>query len=133
MAKHNQLRALLVEILIAVLFFALSATTLLEVFVGARNQSVRAEVTNEALFAAQNLSDRLYSAEDAEALLTQEGFLQEQDAWTLDCGDYALAVTLGEESVTGGTLRSARVSAQYGDETLLTLPGARYTPEEVRP
>ncbi len=121
------------EILIAVLFFALSATTLLEVFVGARNQSVRAEVTNEALFAAQNLADRLYSAEDAEALLTQEGFVKGQDAWTLDCGGYALTVTLEEESVTGGALRSAQVSAQYRGDTLLTLPGARYMPEEVRP
>lgn len=133
MTKHNQLRTLLVEILIAVFFFALSATTLLEVFVGARNQSVRAEVTNDALFAAQNLADRLYSAEDAEALLTKEGFAKEQDAWKLDCGAYALAVTLGEERVTGGVLRGAEVCALYGDDTLLTLPSMRYTPEEVRP
>ena len=133
MTKHNQLRALLVEILIAVLFFALSATTLLEVFVGAHTQSVRAEVTNEALFAAQNLADRLYSAEDAEALLTQDGFLKEENAWTLDCGAYALAVTLGEERAAGGAIRSAQVLAQYGEDTLLSLPSVRYTPEEVRP
>ena len=100
---------------------------------GARNQGVRAQVTNEALFAAQNLADRLYSAEDAEELLAQDGFLKAEDAWTLDCGAYALAVTLSEERVTGGTLRGAQVCAQYGGETLLSLPSVRYTPEEVRP
>ncbi len=131
MDKNNQSRALLVEILIAVLFFALSATILLEVFVGARNQSLRAEIANEALFAAQNLSDKLYCAEDAEALLTQAGFSREQDGWTLNCGAYALMVTWAEENRVGGTLRSAKVCAQYGDETLLTLPCARYLPKEV--
>lgn len=131
MEKHNQLRTLLVEILVAVLFFALSATILLEVFVGARNQSVRAEVTNEALFAAQNLADRLYEAEDAEALLRADGYAQAEGAWTLDCGAYALTVTLAEERLTGGVLRGARVEAVRGGETLLTLPCARYQAEEV--
>ncbi len=131
MDKNNQSRALLVEILIAVLFFALSATTLLEVFVGARNQSLRAEIANEALFAAQNLSDRLYCAEDAESLLTQAGFSREQDGWMLNCGAYALRVTWAEENYEGGTLRSAKVCAQAGDETLLTLPCTRYLPKEV--
>ena len=121
------------EILIAVLFFALSATILLEVFVGARNQSLRAGITNEALFAAQNLADRLYCAEDAETLLTQAGFSREKDAWTLNRGAYTLTATWEEERLLGGTLRSAKVCAQYGDETLLTLPCTRYLPEEVGP
>lgn len=133
MGKQNQLRTLLVEILIVVLFFALSATTLLEVFVGARNQSVRAEITNEALFDAQNLADQLYSAQDAEALLAGKGFTREQDAWRLKKGAYDLTVTLTEERLPGGVLRGARVCAQYGGQTLLTLPGARYMPEEVTP
>lgn len=133
MEKHNQLRSLLVEILIAVLFFALSATVLLEVFVGARGKSDRAAVTNEALFAAQNLADTLYCAEDAEALLAREGFTEREDGWMRESGAYALTVTLDEEHFAGGALRRASVRAWYGGETILTLPCARYQPEEVAP
>ena len=42
MVKHNQLNTLLMEILIVVLFFALCSTVILDVFVGAHNQSARA-------------------------------------------------------------------------------------------
>lgn len=133
MEKHNPFRALLVEILIAVLFFALSAPVLLEVFVGARNQSVRAEVTNQALLAAQNLADRLYVAETAEDILRQAGFTEAGEDWTLEADGCALTVTLEEKRFPGGLLRSAGITAQYGGETLFTLPCARYLPEEVAP
>ncbi len=133
MEKHNQLRSLLVEILIAVLFFALSATVLLEVFVGAHGKSDRAAAMNGALFAAQNLADTLCCAEDAAALLAREGFTEREDGWTRESGAYALTVTLGEERLAGGTMRRATVRAQYGGETILTLPCARYQPEEVTP
>ena len=42
MTRSNQLNTLLMEIMIAVLFFALCSTVILDVFVGAHNQSVRA-------------------------------------------------------------------------------------------
>lgn len=42
MVKHNQLNTLLMEILIVVLFFSLCSTVILDVFVGAHNQSARA-------------------------------------------------------------------------------------------
>lgn len=60
MVKHNQLNTLLMEILIVVLFFALCSTVILDVFVGAHNQSVRAGAQADALTAAQSLADRLY-------------------------------------------------------------------------
>ena len=59
MVKHNQLNTLLMEILIVVLFFALCSTVILDVFVGAHNQSARAGVQADALTEAQSLIDRL--------------------------------------------------------------------------
>ena len=53
MVKHNQLNTLLMEILIVVLFFALCSTVILDVFVGAHNQSARAGAQADALTAAQ--------------------------------------------------------------------------------
>ena len=52
MVKHNQLNTLLMEILIVVLFFALCSTVILDVFVGAHNQSARAGAQADALTAA---------------------------------------------------------------------------------
>ena len=64
MVKHNRQNTLLMEILIVVLFFALCSTVILNVFVGAHNQSARAGAQADALIAAQSLADRLYAADD---------------------------------------------------------------------
>ena len=49
MVKHNRQNTLLMEILIVVLFFALCSTVILNVFVGAHNQSERAGAQADAL------------------------------------------------------------------------------------
>ena len=76
MVKHNQLNTLLMEILIVVLFFALCSTVILDVFVGAHNQSARAGAQADALTAAQSLADRLYAADEREDVLRQSGFFE---------------------------------------------------------
>ena len=107
MVKHNQLNTLLMEILIVVLFFALCSTVILDVFVGAHNQSARAGAQADALTAAQSLADRLYA--------------------------YDLLVTLGEETYSAGTLETAEVTALENEQTIFTLPSARYVQGEVTP
>lgn len=134
MARSNQLNTLLMEILIAVLFFALCSTVILDVFVGAHNQSVRAGVQAQALADAQNLADVLYAAEKREDVLLKDGF--EADAsgvFTRDCGEYALSVALGEEQTAAGRIQTADISALYQGKTLFSLPDARYVPGEVLP
>lgn len=137
MVGNNRQSALLMEILIAVLFFALSATVILEMFVAASSQSTRAAHQSEALYAAQNLADRLYAAENDEALLASEGFSQKNKDWTLSCDGYTLWVTISRETGEAGELHLAQVSAyapQGDTEVLLfSLPCARYTPGEVTP
>ena len=46
--KVNHLNALLVEILMAVLFFALAASVILQVFVSAHDMGIRANLRGEA-------------------------------------------------------------------------------------
>ena len=74
MVKHNRQNTLLMEILIVVLFFALCSTVILNVFVGAHNQSERAGAQADALIAAQSLADRLYAADERKDALRQSGF-----------------------------------------------------------
>ena len=66
MVKHNRQNTLLMEILIVVLFFALCSTVILNVFVGAHNQSERAGAQADALIAAQEykVTDKLFFGTD---------------------------------------------------------------------
>ena len=97
MVKYNRQNTLLMEILIVVLFFALCSTVILNVFVGAHNQSARAGAQADALIAAQSLADRLYAADERKDALRQSGFAEDENgAWHLHCGAYDLLVTLGE-------------------------------------
>ena len=114
MVKHNQLNTLLMEILIVVLFFSLCSTVILDVFVGAHNQSARAD--------------------EREDVLRQSGFFERGDGtWHLSCGAYDLLVTLGEEIYSAGTLETAEVTALENEQTIFTLPSARYVQGEVAP
>ena len=92
MRNRNRSNVLLVEILIAVLFFMLSATVLVRVFVTARNMTVRSGVESVAVADAQNVAESLYAAGDIDQALSDMGFYSSHGAWTLDRGDYTLYV-----------------------------------------
>lgn len=136
MRSKNRSNVLLVEILIAVLFFMLSATVLVRIFVTARNMTVRSGVESVAVADAQNVAETLYAAEDIDGTLSEMGFYSSHGAWTLDRGDYTLYVD-GEETATeAGALWSGTVSAFYKlrnpdaaraeDEQLFSLTCTRY-------
>lgn len=132
MTRSNQLNTLLMEIMIVVLFFALCSTVILDVFVGAHNQSVRAGVQAQALAAAQNLSDGLYAAEQREELLLENGFkADEAGVFTRECDGYTLSVALGEERTAAGRIETAEITALDQGGELFSLPDARYVSEGV--
>ena len=139
MRNRNRSNVLLVEILVAVLFFMLSATVLVKVFVTARNMTVRAGVESEAVVEAQNVAETLYTAADIDATLADMGFSSSHGAWSKDCGDYSLYVLGGYRDAGAGALWTGEVSAFYKlrnpdearqeDEQLFSLACTRY--EEV--
>lgn len=132
MTRSNQLNTLLMEIMIAVLFFALCSTVIMDVFVGAHNQSVRAGVQAQALAAAQNLSDGLYAAEQREELLLENGFkADESGVFTREYDGYTLSVALGEERTAAGRIETAEITALDQGGELFSLPDARYVSEGV--
>ena len=131
MRSGNQSKALLVELLIVVLFFMLSATVLLRVFSTARNQSARAGILVDALNETQNVADRLYAAQDTDTALGEMGFSRQEGIWRLDESDYAITVTANQEAAPNGTMARYEVRAVQNEDVLLTLPVARY--REVQP
>ena len=140
MRNNNRSNVLLVEILIAVLFFMLSATVLVQVFGTSRSLTVRSGVETLALAEAQNVADTLYAAEDPGAVLEGMEFIESHGAWSKDYGDFSIYVTAEEKRTDAGELWEGQVSAFYSrrdpeaarqeDEQLFTLPCTRY--KEVR-
>ena len=74
MDNRNRSNVLLVEILIAVLFFMLSATVVVQVFVTAHNLTAKAGVETRALAEAQNVAEALYAADDVDEALEALAF-----------------------------------------------------------
>ena len=136
MSGRNRSNVLLVEILIAVLFFMLSATVLIQVFVTARNMTVRAGVETRALAEAQNVAEALYAADDPDAALEAMQFKLYHGAWSRSDGDYTLYVEGEERASEAGVSWVGTVRAFYSvrsvnqvrqeDEELFSLPCAHY-------
>ncbi len=136
MGRRSQSNVLLVEILIAVLFFMLSATVLVQVFAASRSMTVRADAQTRALAEAQNTAEALGAAEDVEELLAEEGFLKSHGVWTKEFDTYTLYVSCETVPEGPGEMRSAQVRAFYknrkpqagpaGDEEMFSLPVVRY-------
>ena len=131
MKSGNRSNALLVELLIVVLFFVLAAAVLLQVFSAARNMSEKSGWITRALTEAQNVAERMYAANAPEAELTHMGFDLRGDVWVLESGQYETQVRLSAEEMPFGVMRRQEVRVVAGDETLLSLPAARY--QEVQP
>ena len=125
MGNGKRQSALLVEIIIAVLFFALSATVILDVFATAYAQSTYAAACNAAMEDAQNCAEHLYASAAPEQTLSEDGFVANGDTWSRSGDGYVLYVELGQEAAGAGELRTAQIRALRGDKELLTLPVAR--------
>ena len=136
MGNKNRSNVLLVEILIAVLFFMLSATVLVRVFATSRNLTVRSGVETLALTEAQNVAETLCAARDPEAELEAMEFASSHGSWTRDYGDYTLYVTGEYEPAGAGQIWAGEVSAYYrlrnpddarqANTLLFTLPCTQY-------
>lgn len=137
MNRLRNLNSLLVEIMIAVLFFALCATVILEMFVMARDYSHIAGVDTEAMVKMQSLAERMYAQSDAEALLQEVGFELQGDIWvesklcTQQNHDFRLEVELTEEQTAVGLLKRSVIRAVRGGEIVAEIPGVRYESHEV--
>ena len=141
MGKKDRSNVLLVEILIVILFFMLSATVLVRVFAAARNMTARTAVETKALAQAQNVADTLYTSNDIEAALLSMDFNMAHETWSRDYEGFTLCVTGEEEKTQAGDLWQGEVSAFYSkrdpntknpvEEALFSLPCARY--REVSP
>ena len=123
----------LMELIIVILFFALSASVILQVFAAGYGQSGRTRRLDGALVTAQDWAERLSATDDMEQLLLDGGWqVQADGTLRLDVQQgVTLTAALSEERGDAGTLYRARIVAADGDEEAFTLPVANYVPGEV--
>jgi len=133
MKEGSRANALLVELLLVIFFFMLSAAILVQVFADAKLKSRTAYATNYSMLEAQNIAEDLYASDDPDAVLAEYGFASEDGGWVLQKEGYLLKVTFREEETASGILRTYDIAGIEGDKTLLTLPSTRYIPKEVSP
>ena len=133
MKEGSRANALLVELLLVIFFFMISAAILVQVFADAKLKSRTANAYNETMLEAQNIAEDLYAAKDPDAVLNAYGFTEKDGALILEKDGYFLKVTVREQETESGLLKTYDVSGVEGDKTLLTLPSARYIPKEVSP
>ena len=133
MKNGSRSNALLVELLLVIFFFMISAAILVQVFADAKQKSAVAKATNASMLDAQNIAEDLYASEDPDAVLASYGFAAEDGSWTLEKDGYLLKVTLQEETTASGELRTYEIAGVRDGNTLLTLPSTRFIPKEVSP
>ena len=142
MREGHRANALLVELLLVIFFFMISAAILVQVFADAKLKSRTAHATNASMLEAQNVAEDLYVTDSPAAVLNGYGFNEKDGVWTLEKDGYLLRVTILEEETDSGILRKCDVSGvevthdQSGAEkesTLLTIPSTRYIQKEVSP
>ena len=133
MKEGSRANALLVELLLVIFFFMISAAILVQVFADAKLKSRTAHATNASMLEAQNIAEDLYAADDPDAVLNAYGFTEKDGALILEKDGYFLKVAVREQETESGLLKTYDVSGVEGDKTLLTLPSTRFIPKEVSP
>ena len=74
MKESGRANALLVELLLVIFFFMISAAILVQVYADAKLKSRTAQATNAAMLEGQNIAEDLYGTEDPETVLKEYGF-----------------------------------------------------------
>lgn len=133
--NQSKSNVLLTELVIVILFFALTAATAMQLFIGSYLKSKNNTVTQEAYIIGQNLVEQLRGVEDVVGFLTEQGFEVEDDGGYMLNFDHNTLVyaEVGEEQLAGGTLHYCKLSVDEVNDkvdALCTLSVATYVPAE---
>lgn len=136
--KKNTSSLVMMEIALAVLFFALSAAVILQVFVG----SYRLSMQSETLCTASVLSEDVVNAllvdeKDTDAFFIQDGFTQTNGSYQKEvvCNQIAYTLIADYQVKNGehGQIAQGNIIVKTANEEDFVLPFSRFMAKEVRP
>lgn len=125
--KTGRGNTLLVELLVVILFFALSQTIVLQVFTKAQQINHESEATHLALTQARDVAETLAVSDDAQAALAQMGFTADGSGSLVAQGDgYRLTATVSSLTQTTGSITTVTLTAIQNGVEVFSFPATRY-------
>jgi type II secretory pathway pseudopilin PulG len=125
--KTGRGNTLLVELLVVILFFALSQTIVLQVFAKAQQINRESETIHHALTRARDVAETLVVSDDAQATLEELGFTQTDDGSLVAEGDgYSLSAMVTNLTQTTGTLTTVTLAATRDGVEIFSFPATHY-------
>lgn len=135
--SHEQSKSnvILTELVIVILFFALTAATAMQLFVGSHLKSRHNARVQEAIILCQDWVEQLQGQRDMGAFLESNAFVPAGDGvYTLGHGHLTLRAEVGQENTAVGKLNFCNLSATEANkdaaQPLFELPVAAYAPDE---
>ncbi|MDO4546790.1 MAG: hypothetical protein Q4D04_01690 [Clostridia bacterium] len=127
MSSKTRSNALLMEILLVVFFFLLSATVLMRLFLSVHEQSRDAGRLNSAVVMAQNWLERARAGDEGGQTLIDGGFSLNDGQYRLEGEDgVCLVMELDEQPRPAGMMVNARARAMVGDEPIYEVETGWY-------
>ena len=131
MKTRSRANILLVELLIAILFFMLSATALTEVYAKTHEKNLIGEACADLLEETREIADVLYVSEDPETELYLRGFTGENGFFCAARGPETLRAVISNEQTKAGELRVIMIGVMHNDDILYQLNCTRYFEKEA--
>ncbi len=122
----------LLELLIALTFFAVSAMIASGVLARAHQIGLDSRRTTEALFIAQDWAERIAASDDPASLIKAAGTAAE-DGYAIEQDGYTVYAAITREEEEAGALYDIRLTVSAKGREFITLPASRYIPEGVAP
>ena len=125
--RNHRGNMLLTELIIVLLFFAIVQAVVLQVFAKAHLMNRDAQVLNNALMRAENITETLAVSKNAESALLAMGFFIKNGCYEAPEQDGShLTAALVITAKPAGMLTMVELTAWQGEKKLFTIPALRY-------
>ena len=144
-SSSRQISSFFIEIILVVLFFAISCSILVKVYAKAYEQNTKTNQINSATLNGQNLSQSFSGCGDIKLSLENvfgEDFSAniKDDTATLNFDNdwnisdfnakYSLTINTSSKEYFSGVLKVANIDISYNDESIFSTTSSRYLPNE---
>ena len=125
---------LLIELVIVILFFALSQVVIVQVFAHTEKKNQDTARLNQSMVFAENILERLCNDRNPDGMLIREGFVGNGSStytYTQIPGvEFSAYVSHFQQP--SGELVNVELTARQGDAVMFSLPSVQYFAKEVR-
>ncbi len=133
--KTGKPNTLLIELVIVLLFFSLSAAVILQLFVATHDRQLRNEVESGATLLAEDISARFAASDlDAKVFFAADGWAETEGGYSRTTVVAGRTLTLSlegaAEQTAAGKLDDFLLTILRDGERVVSLPLARYIPGE---